>query len=136
MSDNASIKIDAFVDSLKTFPLHFTTEPMVFRGKIQGDIPNINPDNLEADVWITNALFVAGKDRLPLDTVHFISGRNDTAQVMRLTSDIISAEIIGQYRLADLGLIIQHNTQPYFSVTPNAALKSVKPYDFRFRIQP
>lgn len=132
MSDNASIKIDAFVDSLKTFPLHFTTEPMVFRGKIQGDIPNINPDNLEADVWITNALFVAGKDRLPLDTVHFISGRNDTAQVMRLTSDIISAEIIGQYRLADLGLIIQHNTQPYFSVTPNAALKSVKPYDFRF----
>ena len=52
---------------------------------------------------------------------------------MRITSDIGSAEIVGQYRLADLGLIIQHNTQPYFSVTPFSALKPVQPYDFRFK---
>lgn len=132
LSSNASYKINGFIDSLKTLPLHLTTQPLVFRGKIEADIPSANPDYLEADILITKALFVSGTNRLPLDTVHLVSGRSDTGQFIRLNSDIATAQLAGKYRFADLGSIIQNNIDPYFSVSGATAPKPVAPYDFSF----
>lgn len=132
MSANASYKINGVIDSLKTFPLHLTTQPMVFRGKIEADIPSANPDYLEADILITKALFVSGNQRLPLDTVHLISGRSDTGQYIRLQSDIANAQLAGKYRFADLGSIIQNNIEPYFSIGGNKGRITVQPYNFSF----
>jgi hypothetical protein len=132
LSSNASYKINGFVDSLKTLPLHLTTQPLVFRGKIEADIPSANPDYLEADILITKALFVSGTNRLPLDTVHLVSSRSDTGQFIRLNSDIATAQLAGKYRIADLGSIIQNNIDPYFSVSGATAPKPVAPYDFSF----
>ena len=132
LSANASYKIAGFVDSLKTLPLHLTTQHLVFRGKIEADIPSANPDYLEADVLITKALFVSGSNRLPLDTVHLLSGRSDTGQYIRLNSDVGSAQLAGKYRIADLGNIIQNNIDPYFSVSGTKGIRPVQPYDFSF----
>lgn len=132
MGSNASYKIDGVIDSLKTLPLNFTTQEMIFRGKIDGTVANLSNDNLDADILITDALLVSNDKRLPLDTVQLISGRTDTANFIRLYSDIANAEITGQYRIADLATIIQSSIQPYFTVTPASNLSSVKPYNFRF----
>jgi translocation and assembly module TamB len=132
LSSNPLYKINGFVDSLKTLPLHLTTEPLVFRGKIDADIPSANPDYLEADILITKALFVSGNNRLPLDTLHLVSGRSDTGQYIRLNSDIANAQLAGKYRFADLGNIIQNNINPYFSITGSTAPKPVQPYNFSF----
>lgn len=132
LSSAPSYKVNGFIDSLKTMPLGFTTEPLIVRGKIDADIPSANPDYLEADVLITEALFVSGNNRLPLDTVHLVSGRSDTGQFIRLNSDIVNAQLAGKYRIADLGYIIQNNIDPYFSVSGNKAPTPVQPYDFSF----
>ncbi|MGZ8538197.1 MAG: translocation/assembly module TamB domain-containing protein, partial [Flavisolibacter sp.] len=132
MSDNPSFSINGMIDSIKTLPLHFTTEPMVFRGKIDGTVSNISADNIDANVLITKALFVTGNERLPLDSVQLIAGRTDTANFITLKSDVANASITGQYRIADLGSIVQSSIQPYFSVTPPATTPDLKPYDFRF----
>lgn len=131
-SANPSITVKGMIDSLKTMPLHFTTQPLSFHGYVDGTVSNISADNMDADVLITKALFAAGNERLPLDTVQLISGRNDTANFIQLRSDVANAYITGQYRLADLGTIVQSSIQPYFTVTPSSSLASVKPYDFRF----
>lgn len=127
-----SFQIAGFVDSLKTLPLHFTTQPLVFRGQINADVPSVSPDHLEANVLITQALLVSGTNRLPLDSLQLVSGRSDTGQYIRLTSDIMNAQLAGQYRFGDLGYIIQNNIQPYFSTTPNASIVNVQPYNFSF----
>jgi hypothetical protein len=131
-ANNLSFKIDGMIDSIKTLPLHFSTQPLIFRGQINGTVANLNPDYLDADILITKALLVSGTERLALDTVQLISGRTDTANYIRLYSDIINAQLTGQYRLADLGNIIQSSIQPYFSVTPPAKRPDVQPYNFRF----
>ena len=132
LSSSPSYKINGFIDSLKTLPLNLTTQSFVFRGQIDADIPSANPDYLEANILITKALFVSGNNRLPLDTLHLISGRSDTGQFIQLKSDIANAQLAGRYRFADLGNIIQNNIDPYFSVTPNQGLVPVQPYDFSF----
>ncbi|MFN2440876.1 MAG: hypothetical protein ABR503_16850, partial [Chitinophagaceae bacterium] len=130
--DNASFKINAMVDSIKTLPLHFTTEPFIFHGKIDADVASLSPEFLEANAIITEALFVSGDKRLALDTIEVLAGRNDTAaQFISLRSDIANATISGLYRFTELGYIIQNNIQPYFSISSLPA-KSVHPYDFSF----
>ena len=132
MSATPSYKVNGFIDSLKTLPLNLTTQPLVFRGRIDADIPSANPDYLEANVLITQALFVSGNNRLPLDTLHLISGKSDTGQFIRFNSDIANAQLAGKYRIADLGNIIQNNINPYFSVSGSTAPVPVQPYDFSF----
>jgi hypothetical protein len=130
--NSTSFNIEGRVDSVKTLPLHFTTQPLTFRGQINGKVANVNPDYLNANILITNALFVSNDKRLPMDTIQLVSGRNDAGNFMHLTSDVINAHLTGQYRLSDLGSIMQSSIQPYFSVTPPSKGPNVKPYDFKF----
>lgn len=130
-SDNPAFKINGIVDSIKLQPLHFTADPMIFHGRIDGSVANLNADNPDIDVLITKALFVSNGDRLPLDTVQLNSGRNDTANYIQLKSDIANAMLVGQYRLTELASIIQNTIQPYFTVTPPAKKPEVHPYNFR-----
>jgi translocation and assembly module TamB len=131
-SAHPAFKINGMVDSIKTLPLHLTTEPLVFRGKIDGTASNFDADNPDANILITQALFVSSGNRVAMDTIQLLSGRSDTGNYIKLTSSIVTGSITGQYRLADLGNIIQQTIQPYFTVAPASQLANVKPYNFRF----
>jgi hypothetical protein len=131
-SDYPAFTVNGMIDSLKTFPLHLTTKPLIIRGKIDGTASNISAENIDASILFTQALFVSGDDRLALDTIQLLSGRTDTGNYMRLTSSLVSANITGQYRLADLGTVIQNTIQPYFTVEPSRNQATVAPYNFNF----
>ena len=131
-SDHPAFKINGMVDSIKTLPLHLTTEAMVFRGKIDGTASNFNSDNPDANILITQALFVSANNRLPLDTIQLLSGRSDIGNYIKLRSTIVNGSITGQFRVADLASIIQNSIQPYFTIEPASQLANVKPYNFNF----
>jgi hypothetical protein len=132
ISDNPSYHFTGMLDSIKTFPLNLTPQPAIVRGKIDANIPVINANYLEATILMTNALLVSADQRLPLDTIEFVSGRNDTAQFMVLRSDVANARLNGQYRYTDLGKIFQKSIEPYFQVAPANTLTDVQPYNFSF----
>jgi len=132
ISDNPSYHFTGMLDSIKTFPLNLTPQPAIVRGKIDADFPVINENYLEATILMTNALLVSAGQRLPLDTIEFVSGRNDTAQFMVLRSDVANARLNGQYRYTDLGKIFQKSIEPYFQVAPANTLTDVQPYNFSF----
>jgi len=131
-SETPSFVVTGFVDSVKTMPLNFTTQPLVFRGKIDADIPNADPNNLQANVLITQSLFVSGTERLAMDTISLLATQSDTGQYIGLKSDVANAELTGQYQLTDLGNIIINNIQPYFAIAPSGTPATVQPYDIRF----
>jgi hypothetical protein len=106
---------------------------LIFKGNINATASNISADNPDANVLITKALFVSGTQRLALDTVQLTTGKTDTASFIKLRSDIANASVIGQYKIADLGNIVQTTIEPYFSVAP-AKAANVQPYDFRFNL--
>jgi len=132
ISGNPSFHFTGMLDSIKTFPLNLTPQPAIVRGKIDANIPAINKNYLEANILMTNALFVSADQRLPLDTIEFVSGRNDTALFMTLRSDVANARLSGQYRYTDLGLIFQKSIEPYFQIAPANTLADVQPYNFSF----
>jgi translocation and assembly module TamB len=127
-----AFKVNGVVETLKLMPLHFTTQPMDFRGNINATVADVNPNYLDANILITRALFVSGVNRLPLDSLQLLAGRADTGQYIKLRSDIANAQITGQYRMTDLGNIIQDNIQPYFSTAAIKPKSSVQPYNIHF----
>ena len=132
--NNTSFRFNGFVDSIKTQPLGFTTQPLVFRGRIDADVASLNADYLDANVTISEGLLVSGRERVTLDSLHLVAGREGTNQFIRLNSPIASGAIEGQYRFSELGYIIQNNIDPYFSIVPGDKLHAVRPYDFTFRL--
>ena len=126
-------RIDGMIDSVKAHNLGFSTEPLTIRGKIDGTVANANPDNLEADVLITRALVVSGTNRLVLDSLQLLAG-NDGENFITFNSDLVRAELRGQYKLTDLGNIMLSNISPYWNTgSPAASVAAVAPYSIRFR---
>ncbi|HEV8508328.1 MAG TPA: translocation/assembly module TamB domain-containing protein, partial [Chitinophagaceae bacterium] len=132
-SSHPAFAIHGMIDSVKTLPLHLTTEPLIIRGRIDGTASDLTADNVNADILITQALLVSGRNRLALDTIQLESGKRDTANYIRLNSSIVKANIVGHYRLADLGSIMQNSIQPYFT-TGSTKLATVQPYYFTFSL--
>lgn len=127
-------KVNGFVDSIKTLPLGFTSTPLVFRGRINGEVTDLSADHLDARLFITDALFVSGKERAPVDSLSLVSYHNGADNVMEVRSPFLNADLNGRYRFSDLGYIIQNNIQPYFGVGNSYKVAAVQPYDIRFRL--
>jgi Uncharacterized protein conserved in bacteria len=121
------------IDSIKTAPLHLTTQPVIYRGKIVANLPNINPDSLEGEVDILQSLLVlGGRDRVQLDTVNLTARHTSDSSSIVLTSDIGHAGIAGKYKLTELGTVFMNTVQPYFSIMDSVQADSViQPYNFR-----
>jgi len=132
-SDHPAFTVHGMIDSIKTLPLHLTTEPLILRARIDGTASDLTAENVNANILVTQALFVSGSSRLALDTIQLTSGKNDTANYIHLNSSIVKANIVGHYRLADLGGIMQNSIQPYFS-TGTTKLATVQPYHFSFTL--
>ena len=132
-SDHPAFTIHGMIDSVKTLPLHLTVEPLIVRGRIDGSASDLTAENVNADILVTQLLLVSGSKRLTLDTIQLESGKNDTANYIRLNSSIVNANIVGRYRLADLGSIMQNSIQPYFT-TGGTKLATVHPYHFTFSL--
>ncbi|MBK5271499.1 MAG: hypothetical protein JJE22_10845, partial [Bacteroidia bacterium] len=125
-----AIRISGRVDSVKLEQLHLTDEAMIFRGMINADFPVTDPDKLEGKLFLTQSLLVLNDQRLQLDTVQLLAGSNDTGRFIRLNSNIMNAQLTGQYKLTELRNIFQQAIQPYFAVVPGKNVVTHEPYNF------
>lgn len=127
-----SLKMDAVIDSIKTQPLNLTKNLVVYRGNIHADFANIDPDNLMGQLLVTHSVIVNDQQRIQLDTLSVDAGRSDTGRFLRLTSDVAHVAIEGEYKLTELGTVIQNAIQPHFALVPAYKVMPVAPYNFSF----
>jgi translocation and assembly module TamB len=128
-SNNPTASFTAMIDSIKLQPLHLAPDPVIYRGKAEGNFTSMNPDDLVGKLYLTQSLLVQGSQRLQLDTVLLTAARTDSGHSIVLNSEIIAAKLQGQYRLTQLGVILEQAIQPYFAVNGNNTLPK-EPYDF------
>lgn len=132
--EHPDFHISGMIDSIKTQPLHLTPDPFVYHGKVEGNFNSADPDDLAGTLFLTQNVFVQDKDRVQLDTIQVTAARTDSGHSLQLTSNIAVAKLQGNYRITQLGNILQQAIQPYFSIqsatygaTP---VYSSQPYDF------
>ncbi|WP_276483792.1 translocation/assembly module TamB domain-containing protein [Paraflavitalea pollutisoli] len=128
-----AVKVVAVVDSIKTAPLHLTTDNIQYRGVIDADFPLLNIDSLEGRLLVTKNLLVMGDRRIETDSLEVLAAhRPDSGQVIKLTSEIARVRLWGKYHLTELGSVVQRSIQKYYNNAPDS-LTQLPPYDFQVR---
>jgi translocation and assembly module TamB len=125
-----SVQMTMNVDSIKTLPLHLTADNIFYRGKITADFPVTNPDSLMGNLLVTQSLLVKNDLRIPMDTIKIDAGKSDSGRYVRLTSDVVNLQLNGQYRLTQMGNVLEEAMEPYFSTKEDSDLVKFTPYDF------
>ena len=129
-----AINLIADIDSIKTLPLHLTPDALIYRGKIRAAFTNTDPDNLAGNFFITNSVIVANGQRLNFDTLSLKAYRNDSGQVVSVSSDFLQAKISGRYTLTQLGDVFIQTINPYFTLVDKYKAKTIDPYDFNIKM--
>lgn len=130
-----AVTADVMIDSIKTKPLHFTTQDIIYRGKLEAGLTNINPDSLQGDVMLIHSLLVNGGQRLQLDTLLVKAIQNGDSSRITLESDIARARLMGKYKLTQMGDVFSRAIQPYFAVMPaTQPPPALAPYNFSIRV--
>lgn len=125
-----SVKFTADIDSIKPQALHLTPQAIIYHGKMEGDFTNLDPDNLKGNLFVTKSVLVTNSERTQLDSVRLFADNTNGQQLIRLQSPFMFAEIKGQYKLTQLGDIIQQSIDPYFSMTGTKNTNRVDAHDF------
>jgi hypothetical protein len=124
------VHLKATIDSIKTFPLHLTTDTIEYHGQIVGDFTSTDPDNLAGNLLITHSILVHNRERTTLDSLQIIADNVNGEHSLKLKSDFFSAIIKGQYKLTQLADVFQQSIDPYFSLTSKKNATKTDPYHF------
>jgi hypothetical protein len=125
-----SLNLKTTIDSIKTQPLHFTTQPVIYHGQIAANFTNLDPDHLNGKLNVTHSILVNNGDRITMDSVEVIAVNSSGNQSLTVRTDFLEASINGQYKLTQLADIFQQAIDPYFSLTNKKNTIKVDPYHF------
>ena len=125
-----ALKLSMQIDTLRTLPLHLTTDTLFYRGNIAADFAATNPDSLMGNLLVTQSVLINNQRRIPMDTVQLAAGKTDSGRFVRLNSDIVNMRLNGQYKLTQMGSVFQQAMEPYFSRVPDSSLVKTDPYNF------
>ena len=114
---NSSLHILANIDSIKLQPLHFTTQQLIYSGKINADLTNTNPDQLAGNILITESVVVNSGTRFQLDSVKLTAANTQGLETIHFNTQFMDAVMKGHYKLTQLADIFQQTIDPYFNMT-------------------
>lgn len=125
-----AVHLKATIDSIKALPLHLSTTTLNYHGDIDGDFTNTDPDNLKGNLAVTHSILVTDSQRITIDSLQLTADNNNGINSLNVTSDFLTANIKGYYKLTQLGDVFQQAIDPYFSVTGTKNIAKVDAYNF------
>ncbi|MDQ2719205.1 MAG: translocation/assembly module TamB domain-containing protein [Bacteroidota bacterium] len=125
-----TVRLNATVDSIKTFPLHLTPQPVFYHGLIESDFTNIDPDSLAGNLLVTHSVLVNNGQRFTVDSLALIADNTPGNQSLILKTDFFTAAIKGKYKLTQLANVFQQAIDPYFSMSKTRNTQKVDFYHF------
>jgi len=126
-----SLKVFATVDSIKTQPLHFTSEPIVAHCVIHADFSNIDPDHLLGSLSVLHTVVVKQGKRITLDSLLLNADTSTQGErSLVLHTDFLNASLTGRYQLTQLATIFQHLPDRYLAADSAQKVTAVAAYHF------
>ncbi|MBL7700403.1 MAG: translocation/assembly module TamB domain-containing protein [Chitinophagaceae bacterium] len=129
-----TIALNAVIDSINTKPLNLTPDTIIYKGTITADFKTTDPANPDGELKVVKSALTMNNQRYPFDSISVIAGKSDSGKFVRFSSDVMSAELSGEYNLAQLGAVFQRSIQPYYALVADSAFKdTLQNYDFKLK---
>lgn len=127
---NGKIRLNVDIADLNKLNLH--AGPMKLRGNVDADIADSNPDNLNGIVSLHHFMFVNEEEEFALDSINIIAvTKPDTTSIV-LKSPVANAEIIGKYKLTQIGPALTNSIAKYYDANPAKPEPANLPQQFHF----
>ncbi len=127
-----AVKLSLALDSANLKPLNFLKDDVRFHGSIEADLATADPDYLNGTISLSNAIVASGGERYQLDSVSIVSTASADSSTLKLRSEVLSADVSGQYKLTQVGYAIQDLISKYFSVGTAARPPAYTPQSMVF----
>jgi len=120
-------KMDLMIDSIDLQRLRFAAEEMRFHGRINADFATADPDHLNGQLAVTQAIIVNKGKRFTLDSVGLLSMATADSNRLYVQTEFLTASIEGKYQLTQIGNALMATVDRYFDLpTENAPKKPEK----------
>lgn len=98
--------------------LNFSDTELKIAGLAVLDFPTLDPDYLNGTAVISSVQIATDGKVLNMDTVQLAAQATDSSNYLRLTSEIISAELNGKYQLTQIGQAFINEISKYYAFAP------------------
>jgi len=124
-----TLHLQSTIDSIKTKPLHLTSQKNVYHGDIAADFSNLDPDHLDGNLKVTHSILVTDSNRITIDSIGLAAASSGVNEQIRLKSDFLNASIDGKFKLTQIGDVFYKSINPYYSLGTRDTV-TLSPYDF------
>ncbi len=130
-----AVKMNLNLDSVDLKALNLNATPLKLRGVLDADIKTADPDYLNGRIFLTKLLISDGKERYQLDSVKLLAKASNDSTSLKLKSQILSASIIGKYKLTQVGSALSNTIAKYYNTGASATKPdTLKPQKFTFAL--
>jgi len=112
-----ALKLDWQIDTLDLHALHLVKDTLQFKGHINADFADTNPDSLQGALSLYNLAYVEGTQHLTTDSILLLATHQDGVQDIRLRSEMADIDWKGRYKLTETGLALQHTINQYYRLS-------------------
>ncbi|GAA4796514.1 translocation/assembly module TamB domain-containing protein [Olivibacter ginsenosidimutans] len=118
------VNLALLIDSINTKNLNLTTDSIRFHGKLAGNFDSADPDFLNGQLDLTNAIIAYNTSRYTLDTISLIARADSSQNLIQLRSEFLDAHMIGSYKLTSLATAFQDALTRYYNPNPTVNPKT------------
>ena len=111
-----TVFLEGDVAKLNLQALNFTSDAIAFETKFHTDFTDLNPDNLNGKLRITELKYITPEKSIAFDTIKVDIQSSQTTNNFYLKSQVIDAAIVGKYKLNTLPALFKQTVSNYFNI--------------------
>lgn len=127
-----AVSFTIVVDNLNLKELGLYETGLSLRAKIAGELPSTNPDSLVGTIHASNLLVTVKEKPFKLDSINITATAEGSQRELHIQSEVLTANLIGQYRLTEIGKLISNEINQYFKMGDGTILTVTHAQNFTF----
>jgi hypothetical protein len=128
----ANIKLNVDIADLEKLNLH--AGPLKLRGEVAAEIQTADIDYPNGKVLFSNIQIENEKESFTLDSIQVTANTSAEKNEIKLHSQLLDAEINGQYKLSKLATALSHTVANYYDTTPATKKEKVANQKVNFKL--
>lgn len=113
-ADTSQYDFTAQIDSANLYPLQFSNDPTAqFQGNVKMDFLALDYDRWEGQIDLKNTSYRNRKKHYPFDDIKVISSGLDSIKNLAIRSEMLDADIKGNYTLKGINEVISSRIRKY-----------------------
>ena len=109
-----ALQLDWNIDTVDLLALHLVKDTLQFKGHVNANFDDTNPDSLQGSLKIAGLDLLNGHRRIATDSIALVAHRNGDIEDIQLHSEMADLDWNGRYKLTETATALEHTINHYY----------------------